>query len=121
MTSTQVTRKEDSLDVAKAAGKCETSFDKNMTVGEVRSHLENVTLLMSGGWGHQRIEEERRRQEQERLRSQVQFDTYAAAGGLATADVPKGEGVAERQKRERSEDDDEDVERRDEDKRFRGE
>jgi nuclear cap-binding protein subunit 2 len=76
-------------------------------------------LLMSGGWGHQRIEEERRRQEQERLRSQVQFDTYAAVGGLATADVPKGEGVAERQKRERSED--EDIERRDEDKRFRGE
>jgi nuclear cap-binding protein subunit 2 len=68
------------------------------------------------------LEEERRREEQDRLRSQMQFDTYASSfGGLgmAGADVPKGEAT-ERQKRDRSED--EDIERRDDDdgKRFRG-
>ncbi|WWC94337.1 hypothetical protein V866_001179 [Kwoniella sp. B9012] len=75
-----------------------------------------------GGWGHQRLEEEKRRQEQERLRSQIQFDTYAAVGGLgmAGADVPRGEGAgADRQKRGRSED--EDIERREDEKRLRGE
>lgn len=49
----------------------------------------------------------------------MQFDTYAAVGGLATADVPRGEGDEDRSKRGRSEDEDDD--RRDEDKRFRGE
>jgi len=46
----------------------------------------------------------------------MQVETYAAP-----ADIPKGEGQGEedRFKRERSED--EDVERRDDDKRFRGE
>ncbi|KAK8864526.1 hypothetical protein IAR55_001776 [Kwoniella newhampshirensis] len=77
-----------------------------------------------GGWGHQRLEEERRRQEQDRLRSQMQFDTYAAVGsglGMAGADVPRGEGPAgDRQKRGRSEDEDEDIERRDDEKRLRG-
>ncbi|RSH87211.1 nuclear cap binding complex subunit [Saitozyma podzolica] len=94
-------------------------FGRGKSGGQVRDEFRQEYDSGRGGWGHQRIEEERRRQEQERLRSQVQFDTYAAVGGLATADVPKGEGVAERQKRERSED--EDIERRDEDKRFRGE
>ncbi|WWC70132.1 uncharacterized protein I206_104079 [Kwoniella pini CBS 10737] len=65
---------------------------------------------------------EKRRQEQERLRSQIQFDTYAAVGGLgmAGADVPRGEeSERDRQKRDRSED--EDIERRDDEKRLRGE
>lgn len=69
----------------------------------------------TGGWGHQRLEEERRQQEQDRLRSQMQFDTYASnAGGLGMtgADVPRGEGPASRVKRERSEDDENDRERR---------
>ncbi|WVF71309.1 hypothetical protein IAT40_006112 [Kwoniella sp. CBS 6097] len=77
-----------------------------------------------GGWGHQRLEEEKRRQEQDRLRSQMQFDTYAAVGGLgmAGADVPRGEGFGDRQKRDRSEEeDDEDNERREDEKRLRGE
>ncbi|WWC89189.1 nuclear cap-binding protein subunit 2 [Kwoniella dendrophila CBS 6074] len=76
----------------------------------------------SSGWGHQRLEEEKRRQEQERLRSQIQFDTYAAVGGLgmAGADVPRGEDSGgDRQKRDRSED--EDIERREDEKRLRGE
>lgn len=78
---------------------------------------------MVGGWGHQRMEEEKRRQEQDRMRSKMQFDTYASSfGGLgmAGADVPRGESSGyDRPKRERSIDDDD---RRDEDgKRFRGE
>ncbi|WWC62120.1 uncharacterized protein I303_104711 [Kwoniella dejecticola CBS 10117] len=75
-----------------------------------------------GKSGGQRLEEEKRRQEQERLRSQIQFDTYAAVGGLgmAGADVPRGEeSERDRQKRDRSED--EDIERRDDEKRLRGE
>lgn len=69
------------------------------------------------------MEEERRRQEQDRLRSQMQFDTYAAVGGLglAGADVPRGEDFfGDRQKRGRSEDEEE-IERREDEKRLRGE
>lgn len=66
--------------------------------------------LYSGGWGHQRLEEERRRQEQDRLRTQIQLDTYTVGPG----DIPLGEGPTDRSKRARSEDD-EDDERRDED------
>ena len=71
-----------------------------------------------GGWGHQRLEEERRQQEQDRLRSQMQFDTYASTSGglgMAGADVPRGEGPASRVKRGRSEDDEDDRERREDD------
>lgn len=52
----------------------------------------------------------------------MQFDTYAAVGGLglAGADVPRGEDFfADRQKRGRSED--EEIERREDEKRLRGE
>lgn len=53
----------------------------------------------------------------------MQFDTYAAVGGLglAGADVPRGEDFfADRQKRGRSEDEEE-IERREDEKRLRGE
>lgn len=69
-----------------------------------------MSSLTKGGWGHQRLDEERRREEQDRLRSQMQFDTYASlAGGLGVAgtDVPRGEGPESRVKRERSEDEEE--------------
>jgi nuclear cap-binding protein subunit 2 len=81
-----------------------------MMVDEVSKYLFS---LISGGWGHLRLEEERRRQEQEKVREQFQVETYAAP-----ADIPRGEGDDERYKRDRSEDD---AERRDDDKRFRGE
>jgi nuclear cap-binding protein subunit 2 len=74
--------------------------------------------LIVGGWGHQRIEEEKRQQEQDKLRSQMQYDTYASSfGGLgmAGADLPRGEEPEGRSKRDRSEED-----MREEDKRFRG-
>lgn len=96
------------------------SLGKSLIVEEVSRPIVELTL---GGWGHQRMEEERRRQDQDRMRSQMQFDTYASAmGGLgmAGADVPKGEDLSERPaKRERSEEGDD---RRDDDegKRFRG-
>lgn len=80
--------------------------------------------LITGGWGHQRLEEERRQLENERLRSQMQFDTYATEQGglgMAGADVPKGEEPEHRPKRERSEEEDERERRDDDDKRFRGE
>lgn len=103
--------------------RCETSSGRSMTAAEVKIRLSIETDLL-GGWGHQRLEEERRRQEQDRLRSQLQFDTYASTmGGLgmAGADVPRGEGpLGDRRKRDRSED--EENERREDDdaKRFRG-
>lgn len=88
------------------------SSGRNMMEVEVSTIM---AMLIKGGWGHQRLEEERRRQEQERLREQMHVETYAMP-----ADIPKGEGEeGDRFKRERSEEDD--VERRDDDKRFRGE
>ncbi|CAK9781138.1 RNA-binding domain-containing protein [Cutaneotrichosporon oleaginosum] len=94
-------------------------FGRGKSGGQVRDEFRQEYDSGRGGWGHQRLELERRQQEQDRLRQQVQFDTYAAIGGLgrAGADVPSGE-AGERSKRARSEDD-----RRDEDdgKRFRGE
>lgn len=88
-----------------------------------------ISGLTAGGWGHERLaEEQARKEQQDRLRTQMQFDTYASAmGGLgmAGADVPRGEGEEkyERTKRERSEDDD--LDRRGDDgeedvKRLRG-
>nr|XP_019001075.1 nuclear cap-binding protein subunit 2 [Kwoniella mangroviensis CBS 8507]OCF64536.1 nuclear cap-binding protein subunit 2 [Kwoniella mangroviensis CBS 8507] len=97
-------------------------FGRGKSGGQVRDEFRQEYDSGRGGWGHQRLEEEKRRQEQERLRSQIQFDTYAAVGGLgmAGADVPRGEGAgADRQKRGRSED--EDIERREDEKRLRGE
>ena len=68
------------------------------------------------------MEEERRRQEQDRMRSKMQYDTYASSfGGLgmAGADVPRGEsGGYERAKRERSVEEEE--QRDDDGKRSRG-
>ncbi|BEI85503.1 hypothetical protein CcaverHIS002_0509040 [Cutaneotrichosporon cavernicola] len=94
-------------------------FGRGKSGGQVRDEFRQEYDSGRGGWGHQRLELERRQQEQDRLRQQVQFDTYAAIGGLgqAGADVPSGE-AADRSKRARSEDD-----RHDEDdgKRFRGE
>lgn len=121
------TRKVASSDEVEAAVKSETSSDKSMIAGEVgwmATNVLSVLRVFSGGWGHQRLEEEKRREEQDRLRSQMQFDTYAStSGGLGVvgADVPRGEGHdEERTKRERTEDDD--LDRRDEEeaKRFRG-
>nr|XP_019011038.1 nuclear cap-binding protein subunit 2 [Kwoniella pini CBS 10737]OCF49819.1 nuclear cap-binding protein subunit 2 [Kwoniella pini CBS 10737] len=97
-------------------------FGRGKSGGQVRDEFRQEYDSGRGGWGHQRLEEEKRRQEQERLRSQIQFDTYAAVGGLgmAGADVPRGEeSERDRQKRDRSED--EDIERRDDEKRLRGE
>lgn len=95
-------------------------FGRGKSGGQVRDEFRQEYDSGRGGWGHQRLEMERRQQEQDRLRQQVQFDTYAAIGGLgqAGADVPTGE-AAERSKRARSEE----YERRDEDegKRFRSE
>ena len=82
-------------------------------------------MVWRGGWGHQRLEEERRRQEQDQLRSRMQYDTYASSmGGLgmAGADVPRGEGeISMENKRARSEEEEDGPERRDTEKRFRGE
>lgn len=103
----QDTRKEGNLDEERVVGKCETNSDRNTTVDEVCALTRSK--LTVGGWGHQRLEEERRREEQDRLRSQMQFDTYASsAGGLgmAGADVPRGEGPESRVKRGRSEEED---------------
>lgn len=99
----------------KSGGQVRDEFRQEFDSG--RGELVSVVELTTGGWGHQRMEEERRRQDQ--MRSQIQFDTYASAmGGLGQmgADVPKGDTM-ERTKRERSEED-----RRDDDegKRFRG-
>ncbi|WOO81181.1 Nuclear cap-binding protein subunit 2 [Vanrija pseudolonga] len=95
-------------------------FGRGKSGGQVRDEFRQEYDSGRGGWGHQRLEMERRQQEQDRLRQQVQFDTYAAIGGLgqAGADVPTGE-AAERSKRARSEE----YERRDGDegKRFRSE
>ncbi|WVQ80244.1 hypothetical protein IAT38_002349 [Cryptococcus sp. DSM 104549] len=100
-------------------------FGRGRSGGQVRDEFRQEYDSGRGGWGHQRLEEERRRQEQDRMRTQMQFDTYAAVGGLgmAGADVPRGENLAtaERAKRDRSEEEDEDVERRDDEKRLRGE
>lgn len=72
-------------------------------------------------------EERARQEQQDRMRTQMQFDTYASTmGGLgmAGADVPRGEGEEyERTKRERSEDEEMDRRRDDGDddaKRMRG-
>ncbi|WRT66507.1 uncharacterized protein IL334_003466 [Kwoniella shivajii] len=100
----------------KSGGQVRDEFRQEYDSGRGESISARVIANHSGGWGHQRLEEEKRRQEQERLRSQIQFDTYAAVGGLGGADVPRGE-VGDRQKRERSEDD----ERREDEKRLRGE
>ncbi|OWZ78972.1 nuclear cap-binding protein subunit 2 [Cryptococcus neoformans Bt85] len=97
-------------------------FGRGRSGGQVRDEFRQEYDSGRGGWGHQRLEEERRRQEQDRLRSQMQFDTYAAVGGLglAGADVPRGEDFfGDRQKRGRSED--EEIERREDEKRLRGE
>lgn len=96
-------------------------FGRGKSGGQVRDEFRQEYDSGRGGWGHQRLELEKRQQEQDRLRTQVQFDTYAAIGGLGQsgADVPTGE-AAERSKRGRSED----YENRDEDdegKRFRAE
>jgi nuclear cap-binding protein subunit 2 len=67
--------------------------------------------------------EEERHAEQDRLRTKMQFDTYASAmGGLgmAGADVPRGEGSGERYKRERSEEDDRRGDEDEDGKRWRG-
>ncbi|WVQ73996.1 hypothetical protein IAR50_003577 [Cryptococcus sp. DSM 104548] len=99
-------------------------FGRGRSGGQVRDEFRQEYDSGRGGWGHQRLEEERRRQEQDQLRSQMQFDTYAAVGGLgmAGADVPRGEEFfADRTKRERSEEEDEDLERREDEKRLRGE
>jgi nuclear cap-binding protein subunit 2 len=96
------------LEEERVVDKCGMSLGKSTIVGEVRAII--WSNLTSGGWGHQRLEEERRREEQDRLRSQMQFDTYASsAGGLgmAGADVPRGEGPESRIKRGRSEEEDE--------------
>ncbi|AFR94461.2 nuclear cap-binding protein subunit 2 [Cryptococcus neoformans] len=98
-------------------------FGRGRSGGQVRDEFRQEYDSGRGGWGHQRLEEERRRQEQDRLRSQMQFDTYAAVGGLglAGADVPRGEDFfGDRQKRGRSEDEEE-IERREDEKRLRGE
>ncbi|WVN87560.1 uncharacterized protein L203_102743 [Cryptococcus depauperatus CBS 7841] len=99
-------------------------FGRGRSGGQVRDEFRQEYDSGRGGWGHQRLEEEKRRQEQEKMRSQMQFDTYAAVGGLgmAGADVPKGEDLhnQDRQKRGRSEDEDEN-ERREDEKRLRGE
>ncbi|WVQ99558.1 hypothetical protein IAU59_006694 [Kwoniella sp. CBS 9459] len=97
-------------------------FGRGKSGGQVRDEFRQEYDSGRGGWGHQRLEEEKRRQEQDRLRSQMQFDTYAAVGGLgmAGADVPRGEGLGDRQKRDRSEEEDEDNERREDEKRLRG-
>ncbi|KAL7421898.1 nuclear cap binding complex subunit [Cryptotrichosporon argae] len=102
-------------------------FGRGRSGGQVRDEYRQEYDSGRGGWGHQRQEEERRRVEQDRIREQVQFDTYAAVGsglGQAGADVPTGEAAErerERGKRARSDDDDDD--RRDDedadDKRFR--
>lgn len=99
-------------------------FGRGRSGGQVRDEFRQEYDSGRGGWGHQRLELERRQQEQDRLRTQIQFDTYASMGqglGQAGADVPTGE-AAERYKRARSEedfrrDDDDDDDR----KRFRDE
>lgn len=81
-------------------------FGRGKSGGQVRDEFRQEYDSGRGGWGHQRLDEERRREEQDRLRSQMQFDTYAStAGGLgiAGADVPRGEGPESRTKRGRSE------------------
>ncbi|WVR06921.1 hypothetical protein IAU60_003957 [Kwoniella sp. DSM 27419] len=102
-------------------------LDRHQKGGNLAEARVVVKLGTSSGkstTAEERLEEEKRRQEQDRLRSQMQFDTYAAVGGLGTAgaDVPRGEGSGERQKRDRSEEyDEEDNERREDEKRLRGE
>ncbi|ORX35770.1 hypothetical protein BD324DRAFT_563768, partial [Kockovaella imperatae] len=81
-------------------------FGRGKSGGQVRDEFRQEYDSGRGGWGHQRLEEERRRQEQDRLRSRVQFDTYASSmGGLGMsgADVPRGETDVARSKRSRSE------------------
>lgn len=96
-------------------------FGRGRSGGQVRDEFRQEYDSGRGGWGHQRLEMERRQQEQDRFRQQVQFDTYAAIGGLgqAGADVPTGE-AAERSKRARSHEDYDDQDG-DEGKRFRSE
>ncbi|ORY32812.1 hypothetical protein BCR39DRAFT_521717 [Naematelia encephala] len=98
-------------------------FGRGKSGGQVRDEFRQEYDSGRGGWGHQRLEEEQRRQEQDRFKAQ--FETYASTmGGLgmAGADVPRGEQhEASREKRGRSEDEDDDVDRRDDEKRFRGE
>ncbi|EIW70436.1 hypothetical protein TREMEDRAFT_18663, partial [Tremella mesenterica DSM 1558] len=82
-------------------------FGRGRSGGQVRDEFRQEYDSGRGGWGHQRMEEERRRQEQERLRTQIQMDTYATG---VPGEIPRGEGpgAGGRSKRARSDDDEED-------------